>query len=116
MKQLRELFIICTILNGNLRDKDVIIPRIPLTSTDERYIPFTRLQIPVKLAFAVTKNRSQGQSFGKVGLYLKYDVFSHGQLYVGMSHVTDPSNLMIYLGKDKSKNFTKNEVYPEVLQ
>ena len=103
-----------TILNGNFCGQDAIIPRVPLTSTDERYIPFTRLQIPVKLAFASTKNRSQGQSFEKVGLYLKYDVFSHGQLYVGMSRVIEPSNLIIFLGEDK--NFTKNEVYPEVLQ
>ena len=61
----------CTVLNGNFKRIDVFLPRIPLTSTDERHMFFTRLQFPVKLAFAMTKNRAQGQLFRRVGLHLK---------------------------------------------
>ena len=39
-------------------------------------------QFPVKLAFAMTINKSQGQPLGTVGIELCYSVFSHGQLYV----------------------------------
>ena len=80
VKKLRDRIIRCTVLNGNFKGIDVFLPRIPLTSTDERHMFFTRLQFPIKLAFAMTKNRAQGQLFRRVGLHLKYDVFSHGQL------------------------------------
>lgn len=94
--QLRETIILCTIISGKFEGTNVIVPRIPLTSTDERYPPFTRVQFPIKLAFAMTINRGQGQSFGRVGGYLVYHVFSHGQLYVALSRVTDPSNCLLF--------------------
>ena len=46
-----------------------------------RYHMFRR-QFPVKLAFAFTINKAQGQSFEWNGIYLPDHVFSHGQLYV----------------------------------
>ena len=44
-----------------------------------------RKQFPVKVAFALTINKSQGQTFEYVGIDLMEDVFSHGQLYVAFS-------------------------------
>jgi ATP-dependent exoDNAse (exonuclease V) alpha subunit len=41
-----------------------------------------RLQYPVRLAFSMTMNKSQGQSRRYVGVDLREEVFSHGQLYV----------------------------------
>jgi ATP-dependent DNA helicase PIF1 len=59
------------ILTGKFKGKVVLIPRIKLLSNTKK-IPFklARLQIPVMPAFAMTINKSQGQSFNKVGLYL----------------------------------------------
>jgi hypothetical protein len=40
------------------------------------------LQYPVRLAFCMTINESQGQSLKCVGVNIREEVFSHGQLYV----------------------------------
>ena len=70
----------------------------------------TRKQFPVKPAFAITANKSQGQTLQKVGIYLPTPMFSHGQLYVAMSRATAADNLKIL-----SDGTTANVVYEEVL-
>jgi ATP-dependent DNA helicase PIF1 len=42
---------------------------------------FKRLQFPVKVSFAITINKAQGQTFKYVGIDLRTECFSHGQLY-----------------------------------
>ena len=44
-------------------------------------------QFPVNLAFAMTIDKSQGQTIHYLGVYLRSDVFAHGQLYVCLSRV-----------------------------
>ena len=46
----------------------------------------------------MTINKVQGQTFKrKVVVYQHKDLFSHGQLYVVLSRVTDPSNINVGL-------------------
>lgn len=73
---------------------------------------FKRLQFPVKISFAMTINKAQGQTFKYVGLHLEKDCFSHGQLYVGLSRSGNADNQFICIPRG---NRTKNIVYSEVL-
>ena len=44
-----------------------------------------RRQYPLRLAYAMTLNKSQGKTFRRGLLVLTRDVFTHGQLYVGLT-------------------------------
>ena len=65
------------------------------------------------LAFAMTINKSQGQSIKVVGLDLETPVFGHGQLYVGLSRCTSAAQIKILTDSDEP--ITKNVVYKEAL-
>ena len=111
IKRMMPRVLEATILTGRARGEDVFIPRIPLVPSDMPF-EFKRLQFPVKLSFAMSINKAQGQSLEVVGLNLAEPVFSHGQLYVGCSRVGNPNNLFIYGPQGK----TTNVVYHEALQ
>lgn len=98
------------ILTGKAAGEHVFIPKIPLIPWDSPF-DFERLQFPVKLTFARTINKSQGQSLEVVGLNLTEPVISHGQLYDGCSRVGNPNKLFILSPNGK----TKNIVYQEAL-
>ncbi|GFX98436.1 ATP-dependent DNA helicase [Trichonephila clavipes] len=110
VKKLMNNIIEATILNGKHKGEHVLLPRIPMIPTDTPF-QFKRLQFPVRLAFAMTINKAQGQSFQVCGLNLINPCFSYGQLYVGCSRVGKPSNLFV-LASDRK---TKNVVYLQAL-
>jgi ATP-dependent exoDNAse (exonuclease V) alpha subunit len=112
---MRERVIEATIAAGPFAGKRVFIPRVTLDSNPTAGLPFTlrRRQFPVRLAFAITINKAQGQSLQVVGLELRSEVFSHGQLYVALSRATDYRHVHILLGNEY--HLTTNIVYKELL-
>ena len=99
----------------------VFLSRIPLKTTENVHLPFvmTRRQFLIRLSFALTINKAQGQTIPNVGIYLPDHVFNHGQLYVALSRGVSQSTTKILVEKGTISGeegvHTKNIVYKEVL-
>lgn len=78
-------------------------------------IPFSRRQFPVTSALCMTINKAQGQTLGKVGVFLSGPVFAHGQLYVALSRCTSLSNLRVVLATQLSSRVTTNIVCRDLI-
>ena len=60
----------------------VLISRIKLAPFNVN-LPFVleRRQFPIRLAYSMTINKAQGQTFKRVGVHLPSPVFSHGRFH-----------------------------------
>ncbi|KAL9293419.1 putative DNA helicase [Arabidopsis thaliana] len=106
------------VITGDRVGDKVIIIKSQISPSDTK-LPFRmrRRQFPIVVAFAMTINKSQGQSLKEVGIYLPRPVFSHGQ-YVALSRVTSKKGLKVLI-VDKEGNTqsqTMNVVFKEIFQ
>ncbi|CAF4027806.1 unnamed protein product [Rotaria sp. Silwood1] len=81
VRSLQNHTIDCEVVTESNKGNRVLIPRITLTPSDP-FLPvkLRRHQFPIRLSFAMTINKSQGQTFDRLGLLLPQPVFSRGQL------------------------------------
>ena len=120
VNELHDHVLEATVATGVHAGRRIFIPRIPMTPSDASF-PFQmiRRQFPIRVCFGMTSNKSQGQELEKIGIYLKKDFFSHGQLYVALSRARDKQNVRVltkhgrYPGKDGV--YTDNIVFHEIL-
>jgi ATP-dependent DNA helicase PIF1 len=101
VKRLLRYTIEAIILTGKGAGETVLIPRIPLIASNLEF-PFKR--------FAITINKSQGQSIKHCGVDLRSPCFSHGQFYVACSRVGSSRNLYILSPGGEMKNIVYRQV------
>ena len=125
VKEVKKNILVCTNLteecewkknNGAERPQPVAIPRLPCDGdAKDLTIDFTRQQFPVRLSFAMTINKSQGQTLRRVGLDVSQSpCFSHGHLYVAMSRVCSRTDIKICL-PPRGDTYLYNCVHQEVI-
>jgi hypothetical protein len=95
---------------------DNIIEAVIITGThvgETTHIP--RINLTRGCCWPFTLNR---QTLSNVGVYLKKSVFTHGQLYVAISRVTNKRGLKILVENEDGTRgtTTKNIVYREILE
>ncbi|XP_012843385.1 PREDICTED: uncharacterized protein LOC105963524 [Erythranthe guttata] len=106
-------------LSGKHIGDMVFIPRMTLVPSNSTLpIKFLQRQFPLIVSFAMTINKSLGQTLSHVGLYLPRPVFSHRQLYVALSRVKSRSGITILFDSKSGDrtNVTNNVVYKKVFQ
>ena len=89
--------ILVRILSNN---KQIIVTRksysIDVQSKRRNVISFTllRRQFPLRLCYAMTFNKCQGQTPHRISIDLRFPVFTHGQLYVAFGRATRRENVL----------------------
>src|SRR3546814_3889109 len=78
-----------------------------------------RTQFPLRLAYCMTYNKSQGQELQAVLVDLRKPPFTHGHLYVALSRVRRRDGIAAFVAAEdleySTTPFTLNIVYPELL-
>ena len=81
----------------------VLIPRIRFKfklDYGESY-QMMRCQFPLRLAYCMTYNKSQSQTFSRILQDAIGEPFTHGHLYVAMSRITNCDNIRLFITKDQ---------------
>ncbi|XP_034236438.1 uncharacterized protein LOC117642399 [Thrips palmi] len=87
-----------------------MLPGSPLT--------VVRRQFPLQLAYGMSVHKSQGQTIDLVGVDLRTECFTHGQLYVALSRVRSRENIKLLVPPARVLHgtvHTKNVVYRDLL-
>jgi hypothetical protein len=71
------------------------------------------MQFPVLGAYFITFNRAQGQTLKQCGLHLPQSVFTHGQLYVGLSRCGDPNNIFVFASQEEMQELRDKGLLPQ---
>jgi len=89
------------LLHGRNKGQTRLIPRITFQEPWKgTAIILKRVQIPLRPAYAMTFNKSQGQTLDRVVLDIRNPIFAHGQLYVGLSRVRDRISIIALVTED----------------
>ena len=98
IQDVTERLIIGKIASGVAIGRMVLIPKIQMQPADcsEYGFEWHKYQFPVRVAFAMTIHKSQGQTLKKVVVWLQEPCFGHSQFYVAASRVGNPDNIKFF--------------------
>ncbi|XP_050545436.1 ATP-dependent DNA helicase pif1-like [Daktulosphaira vitifoliae] len=102
----------------DLDAEETVVPIVQTRTSGDGDIPcrMCLYQFPVRLCYAMT-NKSQGQTFDRIGLSLTVQPFAHGQLYVAFLRVRNQNSIRVYpLSAVDGPCVVKNVLYREVLE
>ena len=98
----------------------VLVPRINFDAQVGRQgMKFSRVQFPLRLAYSLTINKSQGQTLSRIGLDLRNDIFAHGQLYIALSRIKNRHSIMCLVPPSHIASgvpHAPNVVYPPFIE
>ena len=99
------------ITDGAFRDREEIIFPIKFIH-EQASMKFSRTQLPIRISYAMTINKSQCQTLKRIGLYINDEkpCFAHGQLYVALSRVSTGPRGVVSLSRTLD-----NVVFPEII-
>lgn len=123
VRRLLQKGVFAEIATGRFRGQRRFIPRMSMLAADtgksSKYVPLNQKQLPFRPAFAMTINKSQGQTLHHMSLYLYKSVFTHGQFYVALSRCSSRANVKIMVRNGRKEGivgvYTKNVVYKNAL-
>jgi hypothetical protein len=72
-----------------------------------------RTQFPLRLAYSMTYNKGQGQTFHKTLLDITTSPFAHGHFYVGDSRVRSSTNVRFFLDQKDQTCFIRPGDYED---
>jgi hypothetical protein len=78
-------------------------------------VKFNQRQYPIQLAFAMTINKSQGQSLKHIRIDLYLPVFAYGQLYIALSYTTSQLYIKMLLPESEENMETTNVIEKTML-
>ena len=115
----RQHVLECLVLTGRARGKTVVLPRITLRDdSGVDSVIFQRKQFPVRLGYACSIDKGQGQSLARAGVMCRTDCFAHGQCYTAFSRPKGPEWLSVFQPNTHSSRPGEmrmvNIVWPEV--
>ena len=115
----RQHVLECVVLTGTARGTKVVLPRITLRDDGGvETVRFQRKQFPVRLGYACSIDKGQGQSLARAGILCRTDCFAHGQCYTAFTRPKGPEWLSVFQPDPHSdipgEMRMANVVWPEV--
>jgi hypothetical protein len=105
--RISERSVIVTTLDSSPRT--FVLPRMRFrftSSRNRRQFTLLRTQFPLRLAYAMTYNKSQGQTLNRLLLDVRDWCFAHGHLYVALSRIRCYMDIRFMMpSKDSADHF-----------